>query len=133
MVESYALELLKSSQPTEERTSSMAEIQKIDSIPLLDELIERSSHTPVWILKHSLTCPISAQAWSEFKRFAAESPEDGPVLAVVEIQNARPVSLALAERTGVRHESPQALLLRDGRVAWHANHYSIDCSSMQRA
>ena len=111
----------------------MAEIRKIDSIPMLDELIERSSHTPVWIFKHSLTCPISAQAWSEFRRFAAEVAADGAVLAVVEIQNARPVSHAVADRTGVRHESPQALLLRDGRVAWHASHYNIDRASLQRA
>ena len=111
----------------------MADIQKIDDIPALDALIARSNETPVWILKHSLTCPISSQAWSEFKRFAGDSPENGAVFALIEIQRARPVSTALAERTGIRHESPQALLLRGGQAVWHASHYGIDRTALRQA
>ncbi|MBW8873655.1 MAG: bacillithiol system redox-active protein YtxJ [Acidobacteria bacterium] len=111
----------------------MADIQRIDSIPALDELIARSNQTPVWIFKHSLTCPVSSHAWSEFQRFAADSPADGPVCAVIEIQLARPVSNAVAERTGIRHESPQILLLREGRVAWQASHYGISREALRQA
>ena len=42
---------------------------------------------------------------------------------LIVVQHARPVSNAVVERFGVRHESPQALLLRDGRVVWHASHW----------
>jgi bacillithiol system protein YtxJ len=111
----------------------MADIQRIDNIPALDELIARSNQTPVWILKHSLTCPISSQAWSEFQRFAADCPPGGPVCALIEIQYSRAVSNAVAERTGVRHESPQILLLRQGQVAWHASHYGISSEALRRA
>lgn len=111
----------------------MADIQKIDDIPALDALIARSNETPVWILKHSLTCPISSQAWSEFQRFAGDAPEDGAVFALIEIQKARPVSNALAERTGIRHESPQALLFRGGQAVWHASHYGIDRAALRQA
>ena len=52
---------------------------------------------------------------------------------MIEIQRARPVSIALAERTGVRHESPQALLLRDARVVWHASHYQIHLTALEKA
>jgi bacillithiol system protein YtxJ len=111
----------------------MADIQRINDIPALDALIARSNETPVWILKHSLTCPISSQAWSEFQRFAGDSPEEVGVFALIEIQRARPVSMALAERTGIRHESPQALLFRGGQAVWHASHYGIDRTSLRQA
>lgn len=109
----------------------MADIQSIDSLPALEELMERSREEPVWIFKHSLTCPISSHAWAEFRRFAADA--NGTVCAVVEIQKVRPVSHAVAERTGIRHESPQALLLRDGKVAWHASHYGIRYETLRGA
>ena len=116
----------------------MAEIQRIESLPALDELFETAKEKTVWIFKHSLTCPISGAAWGEFRRFAADQPADDPanngaVFALIEIQYARPVSNAVAERTGVRHQSPQAILLRDSRVAWHASHYDIDLRSLSQA
>lgn len=112
----------------------MAEIQRIESLPALDELFETAKEKTVWIFKHSLTCPISGAAWGEFQRFVADRPvNDGSVFALIEIQYARPVSNAVAERTGVRHQSPQAILLRESRVAWHASHYDIDLKALQRA
>ena len=100
----------------------------------LERLIEASRQAPLWIFKHSLTCPVSSRAFGEYRRFLAERPEgDGAVYAVVEIQNARDVSAAIAERTGVRHESPQALLLRGGEVAWHASHWSIRAEALAAA
>jgi bacillithiol system protein YtxJ len=111
----------------------MADIETIESLPALDALIERSRETPVWVFKHSLTCPISSSAWSEFARFAGRPAAPGAVYALIEIQRARPVSNALAERTGVRHQSPQALLLRDARVVWHASHYDIQVAALEKA
>ena len=112
----------------------MAEIQRIESLPALDELLETAKEKTVWIFKHSLTCPISSAAWGQFQRFVADQPVNGGgVFALIEIQFARPVSNAVAERTGVRHQSPQAILLREGRVSWHASHYDIDLKSLSRA
>ena len=109
----------------------MAIIQRIDDLSALDELLERSRERTVWVFKHSLTCGTSTAAWSEFQRFAAEQPEDGAVYALIEVQSARAVSNALAERTGVRHQSPQVLLLRNARVTWHASHYQISVRALK--
>lgn len=112
----------------------MADIQRIENVAALEELFERAKDLQVWIFKHSLTCPISGAAWAEFRRFAADQPQDhGTVFAVIELQYARPVSNAVAERTGVQHQSPQAILLREARVAWHASHYDIDATALKRA
>src|SRR5215813_8539831 len=97
----------------------------------LEQLLDRSRTDPVLIFKHSTQCPISTQAYEEFIDFA----EGVPHLicsAVLVIEN-RKLSNAIAERFGVRHESPQALLVKDGRVVWHASHWSITSDSLNDA
>jgi bacillithiol system protein YtxJ len=75
------------------------------------------------LLKHGGTCPISAHARDEVTAFAAAHPEI-PVYGL-EVTGNRELSRSLATRLGVHHESPQILVLRDGRVAWSASHYDI--------
>lgn len=103
----------------------MAQIRTVTTPIEIDNLLEKSLEAPVWVFKHSLTCPTSAAAWSQYQSFVAARPEDGTTYALIEVQRARPASAAVAEKTGVRHESPQALLFRDGQVAWHASHWKI--------
>jgi bacillithiol system protein YtxJ len=83
------------------------------------------------VFKHSTRCPISHAAWQEFLAFL-EVRKDVPAAAIFVVED-RPISLAFAEKTGVRHESPQALLVAGGRVAWHASHGSITRSSLEAA
>ena len=111
----------------------MTDITKLSELAELDEAIVRSHQRPVWIFKHSLICPISTRAWAEYRDFVAEAGDGQADFAVIEIQNARPVSNAAAERTGVRHESPQAILLVDGRPIWNASHSGITARSLAEA
>jgi bacillithiol system protein YtxJ len=110
---------------------STPEIARIESEKALDELFARSFERPVWVLKHSLVCPLSAEALREFGRFAATPT--GSELRVLEIQRQRGLSQELARRTGVRHESPQAILVRDGKASWHASHWSITARALAAA
>lgn len=107
-------------------------LNRITSLGQLDDLLELSSQRPVWLFKHSLICPTSARAWSEFGNFAAKQPEE-TAIAVIEIQQARDISTEVAARTGLRHESPQVLLIRDGRPVWHASHFSITEETLEEA
>lgn len=110
----------------------MSEITRIESLEALDALFERSLEVPVWLFKHSLTCPISTSALAEYQAFAAGRSEGEEVeLALVEIQRVREVSNAVAERTGVRHESPQAILLREKRPVWNASHWKITKAALE--
>lgn len=112
----------------------MNDISRIESLEELEALLDRSRQTPVWLFKHSLTCGISSAAWSEFRRFAeGQTGVPAAELAVVEIQRARPVSAAIAEVTGVPHESPQALLLSDGRALWSDSHWGVTADALARA
>lgn len=106
----------------------------LESIPEVERLIDASKKTPVLFFKHSLTCPISSRAFGEYQSFlAGRRSDEAVVYTLVEIQNARPVSKEIAERTGVRHESPQALLVRGGEVSWHASHYSVRADALASA
>ncbi|HEX5708337.1 MAG TPA: bacillithiol system redox-active protein YtxJ [Pyrinomonadaceae bacterium] len=91
-----------------------------------ERLIERSQDEPILIFKHSTTCPISAAAYREMSRVAAE-------VSLVVVQDARKLSDEIAKRTGVRHESPQALVLRRGEAVWTASHFSIKADEVERA
>ena len=112
----------------------MSEYSRVESVSEIDALVEKSQETPVMLFKHSLTCPISGAALRQYQSFLDDRPEDeAAVYTLVEVQNARDVSNEIARRTGVRHESPQALLLRGGKVAWHASHWSIKAEALASA
>jgi bacillithiol system protein YtxJ len=49
------------------------------------------------------------------------------------IQENRELSELIARETAVRHESPQVLLFRDGRVTWSASHGGITLEAMRAA
>src|SRR5437016_6293480 len=88
-----------------------------------EQLLDRSKTNSVLIFKHSTQCPISSQAYDEFTRFA-RSAGDIACGVVLVIEN-RDLSDAIAERLKIRHESPQAIVVKDGHVIWHASHCSI--------
>lgn len=96
-------------------------------------ILDDSTRRPVLVFKHSTTCPVSARAhraWAEF----LDSPQAGLVdHAFVRVIEERPASLGLAERVGVGHQSPQALLIRDGRALWHDSHRGITVEALAQA
>lgn len=92
--------------------------------------LERAFREP-WALvfKHSTRCPVSSVAWREVAAFRRAHPEAG--VLVVHVVEQRELSNAVAVRTGVRHESPQAILLEDGRVAWHDSHEGVTAAALE--
>ena len=117
----------------------MAAIRNLTSVEELSRFLERSHHVPVWLFKHSLVCSISSEAWRQFREFAERCggstvlEDQAPDFGVIEIQNAREVSLAFTEMSGIRHESPQAVLLLDTNPIWNASHWRITVDSLQQA
>jgi bacillithiol system protein YtxJ len=97
----------------------------------LEQLLERSKTDPILIFKHSTQCPISSQAYEEFRDFA-ESAEDVACGLVLVIED-RELSNTIASELGVRHESPQAIVVKDGHPAWNASHWSITADSLGEA
>src|SRR5437870_1602305 len=89
----------------------------------LEQLLDKSKTNPVLIFKHSTQCSISGQAYDEFREFAESAGE--LICGVVSVIEDRAVSNSIAERLNVRHETPQVIVIKDGRATWNASHWSI--------
>ena len=107
----------------------------VDSREQLTQLLLESASRPVLLFKHSRSCGTSAQAYDELLEHLAEhAGGDAPALyAVITVQNHRDVSNAATETLRVRHETPQALLLRHGRVVWAASHFRVTAAAIAAA
>ena len=80
------------------------------------------------VYKHSPICPTSGMAYEEI-RSLRRLHQDVPVYLVDVIQQ-RPLSRHIAERVGVAHASPQAIILRSGVAMWHGSHYDLRADEM---
>ncbi|MGM9988870.1 MAG: bacillithiol system redox-active protein YtxJ [Bacillaceae bacterium] len=74
------------------------------------------------IFKHSVTCDISAMAYDAFHSFMETCQVPAYMLFV---QDSRELSNEIASHYGIKHESPQVLLVKDGKVVWHTSHWNI--------
>ncbi len=84
---------------------------------------------PVAVLyKHSPLCGASALAARQVRLFMEEHP-DVPVYLIDVIRD-RPMARAVARRLSIRHESPQAFVLRDGRVVWNGSHDAVTAEAL---
>jgi len=95
----------------------------LESIADLDDAVRRSHAQPIVIFKHSATCGTSAMALEEVEELIGLEP--ATEIFVVSVQSGAAVSAEIARRFGLRHESPQALVVHDGSVIWHASHFHV--------
>jgi bacillithiol system protein YtxJ len=100
-----------------------ARFNDINDTQQLETLFQKSFEAPVALFKHSITCPISADVYREISQVDAE-------INLIIVQRARNISSAIAEKTGIRHESPQAIILKDGKPVYHASHYKIEAEEI---
>lgn len=102
----------------------------------LDQALTESHLTPVLLFKHSHTCGISAEALDELRAHLEEHyrpQSSGVKYAIVTVQTHRDVSNAIATRLGIRHETPQAILVRGGRAIWTASHFRVNAEELKKA
>lgn len=114
---------------------ALATLEHVDE---LHRLIEESQTRPVLLFKHSYTCGISMEALEELVAHMNDRGPDrvahaAPQYAMVTVQTHRAVSNAIAQQLGVRHETPQALLIKDGRVVWSASHFRVTAAAVDTA
>ncbi|WP_396221923.1 bacillithiol system redox-active protein YtxJ [Gemmatimonas sp.] len=83
------------------------------------------------VFKHSNSCPVSFTAKRQYDHFVAANPEVPTRLVIV--QQERELSNALETVSRLRHESPQALIVRAGRVLWDASHGGITAPRLEQA
>jgi len=90
--------------------------------------LEQSTDTPVLVFKHSSTCPVSGNANMEMTELAGEDLV--PIYRVV-VQEHRAVSDAIASELDVRHETPQAILLREKEPVYDTSHFNVTADTLR--
>lgn len=111
----------------------MSNYQEIDSTDALAEALKSSGERPVLFFKHSNSCGVSSRAFNEFQQYL-QSPESAAARNyVIVVQKAREASDELARLLGVEHESPQAIVVRSGRVVWNESHLALKRGAMVEA
>lgn len=110
----------------------MENLEELKSIKQLDNALDESLERPVLLFKHSLTCPISSRAYRELQSYLGNA-DPRISYKLITVQTARSVSDEAASRLQIEHESPQAILVRDGRELWKASHYDITAESLDQA
>lgn len=108
----------------------MAQVQELRDRSDFDALVEASKQQPVALLKHSIACPISARGQREF--VGLEGTDDPPLYVIV-VQYARDLSDYIAQTLGVRHETPQAILIKNGEAVYDASHRAISTETLREA
>ncbi len=73
-----------------------------------------------FVFKHSTTCPVSARAATEVKEMRTGIP-----VYLIKVREQRELSNWVAETFGVTHESPQLILIREGKMEEVWNHGEI--------
>lgn len=101
---------------------------QLEDLNQLDQLVEQSKEKPVLVFKHSTRCSISSMALDRLEREWEEETDIIPYY--LDLLAYRPISNEVAHRFNVFHESPQALLIKNGACIYHASHNGIRFQSI---
>jgi bacillithiol system protein YtxJ len=113
------------------RSADRLEVGETRFVPVadlaaLDDLLAPEREGPTLLFLHDPGCPVSAAAHRRVARLGGEVP-------LVDVCRQKDLSRAIEARTGVRHESPQALVLRGGRAVWSASHRAVTAEAIAAA
>ena len=116
---------------TEQENVSTIEWRKVTDMGHVDEIIDLSYEKPVLIFKHSTRCSISRFA---LKRLENEYDFSTEVLQpyFLDLLAYRSISNEIAARFGIVHQSPQLLLIKEGRSVYDASHDAIDSNKLRK-
>ena len=96
----------------------------------INEIKEASHNKLQLIFKHSTRCIISKMALKNFENdFLLHDLIDAYYLDLIAYRN---ISNEIAEGFAVEHQSPQILLIKDGKVVYHESHEGIDANVLKR-
>lgn len=94
----------------------------------LEQVIHLSQEKPQVIFKHSTRCNISSVAKNRLERAGGANELQFHYLDLISY---RSLSNAVAERFGIEHESPQILVIKNGKCIYNESHMGIDMEDIK--
>jgi bacillithiol system protein YtxJ len=93
----------------------------------LKQILSKSQTRPQVIFKHSTRCSISSVALQRLQKVAQPSDIDFYFLDLIAYRN---ISNKVAQEFDVPHESPQVLVIRDGKCVYEESHMGISMNEI---
>ena len=97
----------------------------------LQDLVLESHEIPVLIFKHSTSCSISRAALGRLERSWNENEMKDVKPYFLDLLSYRTISKSIADQFLVEHESPQILLIRNGKSVYNRSHFDIDYKNVK--
>ncbi len=97
----------------------------------LQDLVLESHDRPVLIFKHSTSCSISRAALGRMERSWNENEMKDVKPYFLDLLSYRTISKSIADQFSVEHESPQILLIRNGKSVYDRSHFDIDYKNVK--
>lgn len=116
---------------SDEKLTTISKVNwiELNNLGQLNEIVNASNEKPVLIFKHSTRCIVSRTALKQFENeFDLEENVDAYFLDLLEH---RDISNEIAARFGVYHQSPQLLLIQDGKSVYDVSHDAIDAGELK--
>ncbi|MGJ8660520.1 MAG: bacillithiol system redox-active protein YtxJ [Bacteroidota bacterium] len=110
--------------PKKETPLATVHWKSLSSLDQLSEILDDRSSQKHVLFKHSTRCGVSAMTKRQFEK---EWPADKDEINIwyLDLLKYRDISNAIAEKTGVFHQSPQAIALLNGEVRYDASHSEV--------
>ena len=96
----------------------------LTSLEQLSEIKKQSKTETISIFKHSTRCGISRMVIKQFENSFTEEMRNLKVY-YLDLLNYRELSNEVGYEFQVLHQSPQLLIVKEGKVIAHASHYDI--------
>ena len=103
------------------------EFIEISETSEIDKIVDKSKDKLQVLFKHSTACPISRMSYEKMKNEYKLTNEEADLYYIGVIES-RPVSNYIAEKLSVQHESPQMIVVKDGKQVFNESHLMIDPS-----
>lgn len=97
----------------------------------LNDIVNESASKTILIFKHSTRCNISRATLDRLERNWKDSEVPNVKPYFLDLLSYRAISNAIAEEFQVEHQSPQVLIIRDGKSVYDNSHYGIDFNAIR--
>jgi bacillithiol system protein YtxJ len=125
---SFLKNIFGSSENQNESNSKM-DWEPLNDISQLDAIGALSNDKPVAIFKHSTRCSISRMALKQFENEFDFPEKVTPYF--LDLIAFREISNDIASRFGVQHQSPQLILIKNGKAVYNVSHSDIDAGALK--
>ncbi len=102
-------------------------------IPLISEdqlehITQQSYNKPQLLFKHSVRCGVSSMVKN---RLDKQKQPEGIDFYYLDLIRYRGVSNTIASKFGIHHESPQVLMIKEGKCVYDESHMGISMDEIE--